>query len=267
MGLKGPIHHMPKLRWTATHDVIELSVIDYSVYDYFVGQLNATSINNYTVSNLNVASLSKDLVECFGNIKSLLRNKLHINAFDFELDPSQQQHLNQLHQEWTKLHQQYSNIEQLTDKHFPKAMYQLNQLVHRIEEQYSNIKLISANADYFMPNPFGVDKLGAGWFNLCIDYNNLGRSSFQKWLVDDQTNDTDLNNFQEFYTTLNVSIAPALQIDTPRPYQSWCNQHNIPCANNKMPLANFDNIENNMLKYRQMFYKNSLVTNNFIILE
>lgn len=267
MGLKGPIHHMPKLRWTATHDVIELSVIDRSVYDYFVGQLNAKSINNYTVSNLDVASLSKDLVECFGNIKTLLQNKLRIDAFDFDLDPSQQQHLNQLHQEWVKLHQRYPNIELLTDRHFPDAMNKLNRLVHRIEKQYGSIKLVSADVDYFMPNPFGTDKLCAGWFNLCIDYNNLGRSSFEKWLVDDRTNDTDLNNFQEFYTTLNVSIMPTLQIDTPKSYQSWCEQNSIPCVNNKMPLANFDNIENNMLKYKQMFYKNSLVSNNFIILE
>lgn len=258
---------MPKLRWTATHDVIELSVIDHSVYDYFVGQLNATSINKYSVSNLDVATLSQDLVECFENVRSLLRDRLRITAFDFDLDPSQQQHLNRLHQEWAKLHQQYPNIERLTDKHFPRAMYQLNQLVHRIEEQYHGIKLVSADANYFMPNPFGVDALRAGWFNLSIDYNNLGRSSFQKWLVDDRTNDTDLNNFQELYTTLNVSITPTLEIDTPKSYQSWCEQHSIPCVNNKLPLANFDNLENNMLKYRQMFYKNSLVKNNFIILE
>lgn len=267
MGLKGPIHHMPKLRWTATHDVIELSVIDHSVYDYFVGQLNATSINNYTVSNLNVASLSKDLVECFGNIKSLLRNKLHTNAFDFELDPSQQQHLNQLHQEWVKLHQQYPNIERLTDKHFPGAMCQLNRLIHQIEDQYGDIKLVSADVGYCMPNIFGVDKLCVGRFNLSIYYNNLGRSSFEKWLVDDRTNDTDLNNFQELYTTLTVSIMPTSQIDTPKSYQSWCNQNQIPCVGDQLPLANFDNIEQNMLKYRQMFYKNALIENNFIILE
>ena len=258
---------MPKLRWTATDDAIELSVIDHRVYDYFVGHINAKSINKYSVSDLDIASLSCALSDHFGTVRTLFQEKLHIDAFDFDFDPGQQQHLNHLHQQWAKLHQRYPSITKLVDRHRPGAMHQINKLIHRLEQSYQNFTMVNEQPTWCMPNPFGTDVLQHGWFNLGIDYNNLGRSSFDKWLVDDQTLDTDLNNFEEFYTTLRVRVVPATTVLLPKPYQNWCKQHQIPCVGSQVPLANFDNVEQNMLKYRQMFYKNSMIENNFITLE
>lgn len=262
-----PTNHMPKLRWTATHDAIELSVIDHRVYDYFIGELNAKSINKYSVSNLDIASLSKELSNYFGTVRLLFQEKLRIDAFDFDFDPSQQQHLNYLHQQWVKLHQRYPSITRLVDQHCPGAMYQINKLIHRIEQSYQDIEIVTEQPTWCMPNTFGADVLQHGWSNLSISYNNLGRSSFDKWMVGDTTLDTDLNNFEEFYTTLRVKVMPVTTALLPESYQNWCRQHQIPCVGSQMPLANFDNVEQNMLKYRQMFYKNSMIENNFIILE
>ena len=120
---------------------------------------------------------------------------------------------------------------------------------------------------YFMANPFGTNILQFGIFNIVVDYNNLGRSTWHKWQNDDSDIGTDLNNFSELYTTLKISVGRTQTWSATPKYQTWCERHNLPCVGNQMPLANFDKLDDNLLQYRQLFYKNSLLENNFITLE
>lgn len=258
---------MPKLRWTQTHDAIELVAIDHRVYKYFVEQLNSRNINQYTVSGLRYASLSQELQQRFTRIQSFVKTRLHLTDFDSEFDPSNQDDLNHLHRQWVKLHQKYPNIDTIANHALPGDMAAINKLIHAVEECTLNFEAISLAPHYTMSNPFGTEALGFGTYNISIAYNNLGRSTWQKWQNNDTIADSDLNNFDELYTTLTLNVA---QVETrlePDRYKAWCAEHNLPCVGNQMPLANFDRLDENLLQYRQMFYKNSLVENNFIILE
>ena len=67
---------MPKLRWTATRDAIDLAVIDHSVYNYFVEQLNSNALNHYTMSDLGYATLSQELSDSFGTLQELFRTQI-----------------------------------------------------------------------------------------------------------------------------------------------------------------------------------------------
>jgi hypothetical protein len=258
---------MPRLRWTQTHDVIELAVIDHGVYEYFVEQLNSRALNQYTVSNLRYASLSQELQQRFDRIQSFVQSRLHLTDFDVEFDPGNQDDLNRLHSQWVKLHQRFPNISAVADRVFPGDLNAINQLIHAIEESTLNLDAVSPDPDYSMLNRFGTGILGFGVYNISIAYNNLGRSTWQKWQNNDTTIDTDLNNFSELYTTLRLHVTQHQTHGPPAEYQKWCNQHGLPCVGNRMPLANFDKLDENLLQYRQLFYKNSLIENNFITLE
>jgi hypothetical protein len=192
---------------------------------------------------------------------------LRLTDFEFELDPSDQRSLNRLHSQWVKLHQLYPNIAVLADRVCPGDLAAINKLIHAIEESAQDFEAVSADPNYTMPNPFGTQALGFDVYNISIAYNNLGRTTWQKWQHNDPTNDTDLNNFAELYTTLRINVSPPESRLASAQYQAWCNRHKLPCVGNQMPLANFDNTQENLLKYRQIFYKNSLIENNFIILE
>jgi hypothetical protein len=258
---------MPKLRWSQTHDVIELEVIDHDVYDYFVEQLNAQGINRYTVSNLEYASLSQELQTRFQRIQSFVQTRLKLTDFDFELDPSNQNDLNHLHSQWVKLHQRFPNIELIANTVFPGDMAAINKLIHAVEESAQKLEAMTSDTNYTMPNKFGTKVLAFGIYNISVAYNNLGRSTWQKWQHNDPTDDTDRNDFAEIYTTLRLNVGQHETRVAPPEYQAWCNQHNLPCVGGQMPLANFDKLGSNLLQYRQLFYKNSLVENNFITLE
>jgi len=258
---------MPRLRWTQTHDVIELAVIDHSVYEYFVEQLNSRALNQYTVSNLRYASLSQELQQRFDRIQSFVRSRLHLTDFDIEFDSSNQDDLNRLHSQWVKLHQRFPNIASVADRVFPGDLNAINKLIHAIEESTLNLEAVSPDPTYSMLNHFGTDILGFGVYNISITYNNLGRSTWQKWQNNDTTIDTDLNNFSELYKTLQLHVTRHQTYEPPAEYQQWCSQHGLPCVGSRMPLANFDKLDENLLQYRQLFYKNSLIENNFITLE
>jgi hypothetical protein len=258
---------MPKLRWTQTHDVIELAVVDHKVYEYFVEQLNTNDLNHYTMPDLGYASLSQELQQRFTRIQSFVQSRLNLTDFDIEFDPSNQDDLNRLHSQWVKLHQRFPNIATVADRVLPGDLTAINKLIHTIEESALTLKADSLDPNYKMPNLFGTTVLGFGIYNISIAYNNLGRSTWQKWQNNDTTIDTDLNNFSELYTTLRFYVGRSETQEPPIEYRAWCNQHGLPCVGNRMPLANFDKLDENILQYRQLFYKNSLVENNFITLE
>jgi hypothetical protein len=258
---------MPKLRWTQTHDAIELAVVDHSVYKYFVEQLNTNALNQYTVSDLGYASLSQELHQRFGRIQSFVQSRLYLTDFDIDIDPSNHDDLNHLHWQWVKLHQRFPNIATVADSVFPGDLAAINKLIHAIEESILNFEAVSLDPNYKMPNVFGTNVLGFGVYNISVAYNNLGKSTWQKWQHNDTIVDTDLNNFSELYTTLRLNVARHQTWAPPAEYQKWCNQHGLPCVGSQMPLANFDKLDENLLQYRQLFYKNSLIENNFITLE
>jgi hypothetical protein len=258
---------MPKLRWTQTHDAIELAVVDHSVYKYFVEQLNTNALNQYTVSDLGYVSLSQELQQRFDRVQSFVHNRLHLTDFDIEFDPSNQDDLNHLHRLWVKLHQRFPNIASVADHALPGDFTAINKLIHAIEESTLNFEAVSPDPNYIMLNRFGTKALGFGSYNISIAYNNLGRSTWQKWQHNDKTIDTDLNNFSELYTTLHLKVVQHETRSVPKEYQTWCEQNGLPCVGSQMPLANFDKLDENLLQYRQLFYKNSLIENNFITLE
>jgi len=255
---------MPKLRWTTTHDAIDLAVIDHSVYNYFVGQLNANALNHYTMSDLGYATLSKELQESFGSLQQLFRTRLRSTIFNFNFDPSNQDDLNHLHRTWVQVHQEYPNIGKLVD---PNFLSRINKLIHYIEELTSPVEITTHNPNFYMTNIFGPDVLRYGTFNITIAFNNLGRTSFNKWMNNDPVHDTDTNNFNEFYTTLRINTNPSIEQSAPQAYQYWCKNNQMPCVGGQMPLANFDKLEENLLQYRQLIYKNSVIENNYITLE
>jgi hypothetical protein len=257
---------MAHLVWTVTGDTIPLDPV-HEVYDYFVEQLNVGNLNRYLMPDLGVATLGDELQTKVTAVRNFLQTKLRSSAFDFELDPTNQVHLNALHRQWVKVHQQYPQIGQLFDTQIPGALDRINKVIHAIEDSTAFCKLLGPNASTRFTNPFGASALKYGTYNLTVSFDNLGRTSWQKWLNNDTEFDSDTNNFDELYTTLIVRIVPPATQTAPLEYQQWCNHYNIPCTGNQLVLANFDNVVENLLKYKQVFYQNSLIENNFIILE
>lgn len=255
---------MSRLIWNKTGDFIDLAVVNCEVYEYFVENLTKHGINQYSMGNLNFDQLRDELIEKHTLFRDFVRNRLKSNTLDFDIDPSNHDDLNKLHRAWVKLHQQYPNIGRVFDS---SVLLRINKLIHQIEELSHNVVINTSKPHLCFENIFGSKILSHGVWNLGIEFNNLGRTSFNKWHNGDSIADTDTNNFDEIYTQLRIKVIPAREYQLPVSYQNWCNQHGLECVGDCLPLANFDNIEQNLLKYKQLVLTNSLIKNNFIILE
>ena len=261
---------MPKLIWTQTQDAINLEVIDHRVYSHFVTFVNENSLNQFTMSDIGFASLRQELQDSFGTLQEFFRTKLKSTHFDFDVAPWNQDDLNKLHRAWVTIQQQQPALLKILNKVQPGLLSRVNRAIHAIENSTNDITLTTSDPEYAMPFPeegsygYSVGLLRHGYFNITIEYTNVGRTSFEKWINNDRFDGPDTNNFNELHTTLKVNTKPTACYPEPLQYRTWCEENSIRCTGNVMPLANFDNLQNNLLQYRQLFYKNSVIENNFI---
>lgn len=261
---------MPKLLWSQTHDAINLDVIDHRVYSRFVIFLNEQSLNQFTMSDLGFATLSEELKSSVGTLQQFFRDKLKSDAFDFNFDPTNQEDLNKLHRVLVTSQQQQPALVKILNKVQPGLLQRVNRAIHAVEQSTDNIRLTTTDPDYTIPLPtegpgqFGIGLLRHGNFNIAFEHTNNGRSSFEKWVNGDSFSGLDTNNFNELHTTLKINTKPSVCYPEPLEYRQWCKENSIPCAGNVMPLANFLDLQSNLGHYRQLFYKNSVIENNFI---
>jgi len=252
---------MPKLVWTLSGDEIPLIPCNNELYEYFVSQLNTFNINNYSAMSIDHSELFAQFDEAVSVLNKVLKDKFKCLIFDLK-DPNwhDQTLLNQLHRDWVKLHQAYPTITTLLETIEPGSsiyMYRLNKLIHNMEQQFDRFDLVNDVVSF--ENIFDYDLTTCGLDGLMINYNNLGRSSLNKWLnfdiVDD---DSDTNNFKEIYTELTLSLS------RPRSYTLPAEYKKNSLLGDNIGLANFDKLEENLLNYRQLVYKNFRLPSNLI---
>lgn len=251
---------MPNLVWTLTGDEIPLIPCNNELYEYFVSQLDAHRVNRYCAPYTDHSDMFDQFNEAVSTLNTVLKNKFKCSTFDLT-DPNwhDQTLLNQLHREWVKLHQQYPSIGSIIERTEPGSsiyLYRLNKLIHAMEQQFDQFQLINDTVSF--DNVFDYDLTTCGLDGLMINYNNLGRSSFNKWLNFDSIEDSDTNNFNEIYTELTMSLARPRSYPVPKEY------NNNRLLGDKIGLANFDKLEENLLHYRQLVYKNFRIASNII---
>lgn len=263
---------MAKLVWVITGDEVEIQPVDPQIYEYFVSNLDQNQQNRYRTRSLELARSIAELTNCLTEVGNLLQTKFGINSWSTDsVDLLDQACLNHLHTTWVNLHLQYPGIASLSDKILPGTgdqLYRINKLIHALEESFNLLHFETPEPATNFSNPFGPGILNFDSSGIRVDYNNLGRSTFNKFKnFDDQINGPDLNDFSEIYTSITVSLARPYTGTAPKEYIDWANSHNIQPHGSTLNLAQFDKLEENLLKYRKLFYKNSCITDNYFTLK
>jgi hypothetical protein len=263
---------MAKLVWLSTGDEIEIQPVDQQIYEYFVSNLDQTQQNRYRTQSLKLDQSITELTDYLIAVSKLFQTKFGIDPWPMgNIDLLDQTCLNYIHESWVKLHLQYPGIAELGDKIVPGTrdqLYKINKLVHVLEESFNLLHFETPNPTTNFSNPYGPEILNFNTSGIRIDYNNLGRSTFNKWKnFDDQINNTDVNDFSELYTSITVSLTRPYIGTAPKEYLDWACSHNIQPYGSTLNLARFDKLEENLLKYRKLFYKNSRITHNYFTLK
>jgi hypothetical protein len=263
---------MAKLFWTVTGDEIVINPTKPEVYSYYIDQLNHHLINQFNTPVFNVDVDVKTLRECLVDISNILKKKFKITCLEIDnLNWCDQKCLNYLHKEWVDLHVKYPTLSNLCEQLEPGSadkFYKINKSIHKLEELFNHMSIQTTNTGINFPNKFGESVLMFGKTNIMIDFNNLGRTLYNKWVnFDNNVYSNDVNNFKELYTLLTVNLSKPITLTAPPEYVIWAKDQNLKPAGNNFGLANFDKLEENLLQYRQLFVKNSQVEKNYITLK
>jgi len=263
---------MAKLVWERSGDVIEIQPINQEVYSYFVENLYRTDQNFYTLPVPHVENLLAELTAHLKSVNHVLQNKFHIQPWSINvLELLDQSQLNQVHKMWVELHLRHPNLPVMIEQTLPGCKYQLhriNKCIHELEQSFDSITCRTPNPTVNFFNTFGETILSFDTYSIRVDYNNLGRSTYNKWLnFDNDLDDKDTNNFKEIYTSITVSLARTCTGSAPKEYIDWAKLHNTKPHGKTLNLAKFDKLDENLLLYRNLFYKNSLITDNYFTLK
>jgi hypothetical protein len=248
-----------KLIWQKTGDYIDCDPIDHNFVEYWLN-LQKSFVWN-TTSVLPQQELLDELSNLVDRVHTKL-SKLKIKLIDTPADYTSQSTLNILHRNWVQLHLKYPNFLSLFDNEFKIDIARINKTLHELEISWT-LGLQSDNnfllRPRVLPNFFGQS-------NIKIPYENLGRSSYNKWLNFDESLETsDTNNFKEIYNKLSVNLNRSFISDFPKDYVSWINTKGFTATPNELLLANFANLDTKQDTYRTLFMKNFVLELNDVI--
>jgi hypothetical protein len=253
-----------KLVWQTTGDFIELKILNHDVMYFLINHWETENHNTFYVSEkINIENILKDLQDSLLKTNNLLVNLLKIN--DLNLPVSfDQDNLNLLHERWVLLHQKYPMLGKLLEKKQKDAEFHLgniNKKIHMLEESFSiNIDNRTETPVY---NTFNSTITNFDVSNIFLYYKNLGKRTYDKWLTFDKSlKNTDRNDFIEIYGNININLNRPYSGNPSKNYIDWCNANDLYAAGDKINLANFVDLENNLTIYRELFIKNFSNINN-----
>jgi hypothetical protein len=254
-----------RLFWQSTGDSLRFDPLDEEFALYYVEHFQKPfHLSSATAKG----ELFIKLRECLDNTNHFLQ-RFRLPLFNIPENLYSQDALNSLHEEWVKLQIKHPNLSIIAEKisrECKQDLDDINHIIHDIEGSFLfNYRSYDLVVDQ-VENIFGTDILRNGRFNIVVHYDNLGRSTFDKWQQGD-TNifDVDTNDYKMIGGRLIFDLTRSYEIPLPEEYITFCNSLKIKPIPDLLPLGNFDRGE--LDKARELFLRNYRIEDNPIFLE
>lgn len=250
-----------QLVWSTSGDSIDIEIANKQLIDYWFEQLTAAKNNNF---NLVANSINHDaLTQLSITLTEINRLISKIGITDFKEFENQnlidQTILNRLHETWVKSHYTHPKLVKfivLADK--LKEWNDINSLIHTIETSFNISYTNSSKLSWQVLNPFGPDILTSDVYQIELEFQNLGRSTWDKWKnFDNNIHDLDTNNFTHIGGQVDIKLIRPMQSTLPLEYIKWCADHQTPAYGYRLPIGNFKDYKEKLTKIRQLFVKNT----------
>lgn len=254
-----------KISWTVTGDSLDFQPLHREFAIYYIKHFQKPF--HLTASEFRIDSF-KDLRECLANT-NLFLERFRLPLFDIPSDLHSRNVLNALHESWVKLQIKHPNLSTIAQKISRKCKEDLDGINHLIHEIEASFVFEYCSYDLTVdqiPNTFGKDILRNGKFNITVHYDNLGRSTFDKWRQNDENIfDIDTNDYKMIGGKLIFDLNKSYEIPLPSDYVAFCERLKIDPIPDMLPLGNFD--DKDIDTARELFLRNHRVEDNTIILE
>jgi hypothetical protein len=190
---------------------------------------------------------------------SMLTDRIPFEITDWNGDLLDQNYLNRLHREWVKTGQKYPKIILLLKQLGKDLLFRdINLLLHKIEKR-CQVEFANYQSDpYQIDNPFGSRILDFNTSNIVMGFDNLGRSSWEKFLNhDENVDDTDTNDQNMLTGRIMINLNRSLSNNPPLEYLHWCQDCSLPVTGARLNMANIQNLSERLSSLRHILMKNT----------
>lgn len=246
-----------KLVFSSSGDKLNLTISE--VAEWYVQQLDKDKVNYFHQIDRPISKSMSKLRTVLEKTNDFFTKKFNIDVFNRYVGRQLvQDDLNHIHADWVKLHHDKPGLigllEQVSQERL-NDFRDINEFVHEYEDgqlyEYRNY----TKRRWAIDNPFGTQILNWNHWQIQIKGNNLGRSTYQKWLnYDDNAVDVDTTDIVTMSGNLVVDLKQPRTLRPPKEYEVYCQKHNIDCVNSE--YVNFANFIDNIDTVRETFEKN-----------
>lgn len=248
-----------KLIWENTGDEIEFISTFPDLLEYYINELDRQNSNRFFCkkSKFDYNAVS-ELRRCLAVMQPLSK-KIPMDIDDWSGDVYDQSYLNKLHEQWVKTGIRYPKLPNLLRSMGNRDVdfRNINKNIHLLETSFDCEFINYKDDPYQIENIFGKNILGFTTDNLMLGFDNLGRSSWSKFINwDDNIFDTDTNDFECLSGCIQLNLNRPLTIDPPVDYVNWCNTHNIPVVGYSISLGSIVDLDKNLSMIRKILVRN-----------
>lgn len=248
-----------KIVWTKSGDEISFVPSHPDFYAYYVENLNNDRRNIFHLEKTKFDfDLLDGLAKCLKSTKQL-SNKIPFLIDNWDGDLLDQSYLNTLHRQWVQTGLKYPSLPPLLKKmnNVDKDYRNINMFLHQVESSFSSRFVNYLDDPYQLDNVFGTDILSFDIANICLAFDNLGRSHWEKFInFDNHVQDTDTNNFSKISGKVTVMLRRPTSHQAPKEYVEWCVKHGVPIVGKTLNVGNIDNLDSKLTDIRKMLVRN-----------
>lgn len=247
-----------KIVWLGTGDEIVFIPRIPDFFAYWFEQINVDKVNKFRLqkTKMDPENLS-GLAQCVNSCRSL-SNKIPFLIQQWIGDPVDQDYLNHLHRDWVKTGVRFPKLIELLKKLGADHDWRnINFYIHEIESSFL-YRFVNYELDpYQLANKFTKDILTFDRSNLELGFDNLGRSSFNKFVNrDHNVNDTDTNDRSILSGQVDLNLSRPMSGSPPPEYIRWCKENNWPVVGERISLGNIENLDQRLTSIRKILIHN-----------
>jgi hypothetical protein len=245
-----------RLVWLPSGDEVEFRVIWPDLFLYWLGRLG-TNHSFFCTAPSAAQTIRDSLQQNINAIKGITAGLPPLITV-WPDDLYDQRQLNQLHRDWVIAGQRWPKLPLLLQKmNLERAWRAINEDIHRIENcfswQFQNYEV----HPWQVHNKFGTKFLDHATSHIMLGFDNLGRSTWEKFSnYDSDEFELDTNNFEMLSGKVEISLSRPMMWTMPENYKNWCALHKVPEVGRNMRIGNFADDIKTITKLRYLFTSN-----------
>jgi len=254
-----------RLTWTKTQDFFDIVPENPDFVTWWIGQCNNLGNNfDYTGDLSILLDLETKLITAVNDVNVFLEQIHFPIIIPLEADLINRDALNTMHKNWISVLRNEPKIDQVLyfkNKKLFEQFHNINIFVHQIEKALDY--RCESTTRWRVDNIFKNESPAYGEHNVCLIYQDWGKSSFDKFHNgDDCPDDEELSNWNTIGSDVRICLDNPVNLEFPSEYKQYCATHKIKMCVHRWPLGNIVDYQNNKSIVGNLLYKNFQIPNN-----